>query len=80
MDKLVSILTSNSLVTLLVAAVLILVFMFLFKNTIKQYLAKKFDLYDANQMKNYAEYHGNTKSFVGSSESTFKNWKTNQKK
>lgn len=54
MDKLVSILTSNPLVTLLAAAVLILVFMFLFKNTIKQYLIKKFDLYDEKSVKHFA--------------------------
>jgi predicted PurR-regulated permease PerM len=80
MEKLVSILASNPLVTLLVAAVLILVFMFLFKDTIKKYLVKKFDLYDEVQMKDYAEYHKTTKKFVGNSEGTLKNWKTNQTK
>ncbi len=54
MEKLVSILASNPLVTLLVAAVLILVFMFLFKDTIKKYLVKKFDLYDEKSVKHFA--------------------------
>ncbi len=63
MDKLFSILSSNPLATLLVAGVLILVFMVLFRKTIERYLIKKYKLFTEQEVKTFAKTMINGKQY-----------------
>jgi len=57
LDKILEILGNNPTVSIIAVAVILIVFMYLFRDLIKKYLSKKFNLFTEEQVKDFARFY-----------------------